>query len=335
MSSYVVGPFKAAWRFFSTPSLPLVLVVIAIVSALAAAGAGKLVWTYKDAQLTALAASHAAQDARRAAAVTQAGLDSRKVQDAISVRSSARTQAAQTQIVTVTNDIIREVPTYVTVTQDRACIPYGLVRVLDAAITGRDPASLDLPAGQSDDACSPLTTSALARGIIDGVVLPARQNAQQLDDLQADIRERIDAANAGQEVGVLEVEGRINEGPDPLRLGVGGVRAPDPATGAAAQIKVGFRLAMLGLDPGSGRAGAVDTAGAGLSIGDSDFLVQAAERPVRVDQEPLAGAEDFVPRFEDPDFSARCGCSVPFRYGWGEPSDDGALLIASGLNLLL
>lgn len=97
--------------------------------------------------------------------------------------------SAQERIVYRTNETIKEVPRYVTVVQDRACIGYGLVRVLDAAAQGLSPESLQLPAGQSDDACSPVAPSALAMSVAGNYGI-ARQNAQQLDALSADIRAR-------------------------------------------------------------------------------------------------------------------------------------------------
>lgn len=91
-------------------------------------------------------------------------------------------------------NLTKEVPVYVTEIQDRACVPYGLVRVLDAAALGSDPAALELPPGKSNDDCSPLEPSALARGILRNYEV-AQQNAEQLDALIASVVERTDAYN--------------------------------------------------------------------------------------------------------------------------------------------
>lgn len=90
--------------------------------------------------------------------------------------------------------LIQKVPTYVTQKQDVACVSYGLVRVLDAAVSGADPADLELPAGQSDDACSPVKPSDLARSVA-GNYGVASQNAEQLNSLIVSVKERTDAYN--------------------------------------------------------------------------------------------------------------------------------------------
>lgn len=126
-----------------------------------------------------------AVDAARKAERTQAEKD-----------FTAEKSALQRQRQTTTRyvKLTKEVPVYVTEIQDRACVPYGIVRVLDAAALGSDPAALELPAGQSDDACSPLKPSDLARGILHNYEV-AQQNAQQLDALIASVVERTDAFN--------------------------------------------------------------------------------------------------------------------------------------------
>jgi hypothetical protein len=72
------------------------------------------------------------------------------------------------------------------------CVSYGLVRQHDAAALGVDPDTLPLPAGSSDDACSPVTNSALADAISDNYAA-ARANAQELTDLQARDTAQVDA----------------------------------------------------------------------------------------------------------------------------------------------
>lgn len=94
-----------------------------------------------------------------------------------------------------TRTLIKEVPRYVTAAQDaRGCVTYGLVRVYDAAILGVEPSTLGLPAGQSDDACSPVKPSDLGRSLADNLGA-ARQNAGQLDALIANVRETTDTYN--------------------------------------------------------------------------------------------------------------------------------------------
>lgn len=138
-----------------------------------------------------LAWGQAVQKAKDDAARTQ------KAQDDATLAHAITEAQAQERIVTRTQTIIQKVDHYVT---DRStCITYGLIRVLDAAATGRDPESLQLPAGQSDDACAPVDAPTLARSVVANYGV-ARQNAEQLDGLIAYERERqhIDAAVGGK-----------------------------------------------------------------------------------------------------------------------------------------
>ena len=102
--------------------------------------------------------------------------------------AGAHDAQAQQQIVTRTVTITREVPKYV---HDQIGCPsgatYGFVRVLVAAERGVDPASLDLPAGVTDDTCSPDEQSNLAAQIVADFGA-ANANAQQLNDLIAAVK---------------------------------------------------------------------------------------------------------------------------------------------------
>jgi hypothetical protein len=62
------------------------------------------------------------------------------------------------------------------------CISWGLVRVLDAAALGVSPDDLSLPAGKSDDTCSPFTAAQLAVSVVSSFGA-ARANADQLNAL--------------------------------------------------------------------------------------------------------------------------------------------------------
>lgn len=77
--------------------------------------------------------------------------------------------------------LVTEIERHVTV-HSIACVPYGLVRVLDAAVLGRGPEALLLPAGVSDDTCAPVDAVALARNISANYG-QCRINAAQLDAL--------------------------------------------------------------------------------------------------------------------------------------------------------
>jgi hypothetical protein len=64
---------------------------------------------------------------------------------------------------TKTTTITKEIPVYVTVETDRNFpVPCGVYRVLNAANSGTDPATIDLPPGLSDDAACPIAASDIA-----------------------------------------------------------------------------------------------------------------------------------------------------------------------------
>lgn len=155
-------------------------------AAVLALGTYKVVHQLDAAQLAKVEAGYS--QAQAAATAQAAALQ--KQQDAITLSSAVSEASNQTRIITRTSTLIQKVPTYVTVQQDRACVSYGLVRVLDAAVHGVDPSELQLPAGQSDDACSPVKASDLARSVA-GNYGVAHQNAEQLTALQADVSAKL------------------------------------------------------------------------------------------------------------------------------------------------
>lgn len=139
---------------------------------------------------------HVAADRAAVNAAVAQAVAKERAQAKADLDAAVEEAAAQEKIVTRTRTIIKEIPRYV---QDSShCITYGLVRVLDAAASGADPADLELPAGQSDDACAPVTNSALAASVAENYGI-ARQNAQQLDALIDDTRERVDRFNQGDQ----------------------------------------------------------------------------------------------------------------------------------------
>ena len=68
--------------------------------------------------------------------------------------------------------------------------------MLNAAAEGRDPADYQLPAAVSDESCTALTNADVAASVVGNYGI-ARQNAEQLNALEADIAARVAAANAG------------------------------------------------------------------------------------------------------------------------------------------
>jgi hypothetical protein len=94
------------------------------------------------------------------------------------------TQAAtERQIQTV----IEKVPVYVSQSPDSACrmLPWGAVRLLDAAASGADPDSVRaaIAPGQPDDAASDVDLPSLVSVLATDLGI-ARQNAGQLEHLE-------------------------------------------------------------------------------------------------------------------------------------------------------
>lgn len=104
-------------------------------------------------------------------------------------------QAAQTRIVYRTRTLEKEIVTHVPTSVP--CIPWGIVRLHDAAVLHQDPASLPTPAGQPDDACSDVAPRAFVDTVISNYGI-ADQNAEQLNALEKDVTDR---AKAVTEVG--------------------------------------------------------------------------------------------------------------------------------------
>lgn len=137
------------------------------------------------AQVTGLQQQIAARDlaaAQAQAAALAARAQLAAAQETIARAAATRDQAIQTQIQTV----IREVPVDVDAKDDAACVvPWGLVRLLDAAASGadlRDVAARVAP-GFADDAASDVKLSEIAT-VLAGNLGAARQNAGQLGALE-------------------------------------------------------------------------------------------------------------------------------------------------------
>lgn len=127
-----------------------------------------------------LAARDLAQ-AKAEAAALQARSYLADAQAAIARNAAARDQAIQAQIQTV----IREVPKRVDAKSDLCPVPWGLVRLLDAAASGADPGDVAarIAPGQPDDAASDVKLSEIA-ALLAGNFGAARQNAGQLEALE-------------------------------------------------------------------------------------------------------------------------------------------------------
>lgn len=167
-----------------------VIAAIFITGASFGAGATNAHWEHKWDQ-------HIAADKAAIAKAVKAAREDEHRLVKLSDTSGTKQVEVQTRIVGHTITLIKEVPKYVTVQQDAVgCVSFGLVRVLNAAVSGADPSDYQLPPGADDDACTALTPSALAAAIAENYGV-ARSNAAQLDGLIEDVKQRIDIANGG------------------------------------------------------------------------------------------------------------------------------------------
>lgn len=162
---------------FLTGINPLALYFAGGLMLAAMIGTGFVVHRFDDAAKQKMIAGYAMAQAK---AIEQA-LKLEKKQNSITLAAAVADAAAQEKIVVHTQVVTREIVRHVKDTS--TCISFGFVRVLDAEVLGVAPADLALPAGQSDDACAPVTPSALAEHVAANYGR-ARQNARQLEDLE-------------------------------------------------------------------------------------------------------------------------------------------------------
>lgn len=166
----VIKAFVVKWKLYFIAGAVVALM----------AGAGWTVHKVDSARYKALELSYSQASLKAAQqAVKLAAAEAKLTHE-----HSAAESKAQSTISADTSERIREVPKYVTTYRDRACVPYGLIRVLNASVYGVLPEDLHLPAGKSDDACAPVSAADFAGWIIDNFGR-AKANAEQLDALNA------------------------------------------------------------------------------------------------------------------------------------------------------
>lgn len=142
-------------------------------------------WKVKDgieAREALASARAAASETERQAAIAMA--EAKAGTDAVN-RIATLAQQQQVKIRTQIQTLTREVTKYVPVEVDRGVvIPWGFVRILDAAATGAgDPSAISVGAGESDTAAADVTLSEIAAlsAANDGA---CRANAEQLAALE-------------------------------------------------------------------------------------------------------------------------------------------------------
>lgn len=116
-------------------------------------------------------------------AVQQAQEEQRKL-DAIAVAAAQKEAQTQANLTAKAKRQLAEVSKHV---NNKPCVTYGLVRVVDSAVHGVLADQLKLPAGKSDDTCAPISAADLARSIVDNYNT-ANANKEQLNALISTLR---------------------------------------------------------------------------------------------------------------------------------------------------
>lgn len=143
-----------------------------------------------------------ADDAKTTAAAQAQATVIDAAQTAVDAKSEADNSNHQEAIASVAKVIKQKVTIHVHDPAPSAprvvgCITVGFVREHDAAVQGVDPDTLPLAPGETDDACSTVAPSDLARAIADNYEA-ARSNAAQLNDLIANVNGKVDATTPKQ-----------------------------------------------------------------------------------------------------------------------------------------
>lgn len=129
-----------------------------------------------------------AADADAQVKAVQLASQATQKQDKVVLDAAVKEAAEQQKIVTKTVTLTKEIPVYVTAAQDASPCGFtvGFARILRAAATNTDPATLSLATGQSDDQCSDLTASEVA-GWFAQYAATKTANDEQLNSLEASI----------------------------------------------------------------------------------------------------------------------------------------------------
>ena len=162
---------------FGLSSLATTAIGAAVIAAMAFAGGMRLEYKIESGKINALQLEYA-----------QAEIKQQQKYDAASLNAAKAENLAQTQLTSQGNLALPEVQTHViTKVITSTCVPMGIIRVLDAAASGRTANSLVLPTGKSDGSCSSVDWNTLGRSVVANYYT-ARANATQLNGLIAGIR---------------------------------------------------------------------------------------------------------------------------------------------------
>ena len=159
-----------------------ILALLAVVAGLVAGGA------YEEHRIDAgkLSALELSYQTASATAAAQAAATQKQLDQATQTATTAAL-ASQSSLNAQLQTEVLSVPTYVK-TPATPCVPWGFIRVLDATVLGSDPASLPLPAGAANDACSTFSYATVAASIVANYG-HAEFNAAQLTALQAWVKQ--------------------------------------------------------------------------------------------------------------------------------------------------
>lgn len=184
----------------------------AVAAVIAAGGAVTLTHkidtaAYEALQLKDAKAATAVAQAQAEAVAAEKDREIAAANDSISQAvAEARAQdALHVKTVTVTKEITRyvhDIPAAVAPADSApvrvACIPNGLIRVLNAQIgdglSAIDPAQVTTTGSEPDDACAPVAASDFAAQLVANFAL-AQQNAEQLNALEAAVSKLAEDAN--------------------------------------------------------------------------------------------------------------------------------------------
>lgn len=122
------------------------------------------------------------QAANRAQTLAAASI---KRQDAVVLTAAVSEAKAQNQIAKKATTLTQEITNVVPITV--ACIPVGLIRLLDAAAAGANTPDASFAPGQPDDACAPVSWRSVAADLADDYA-SGNANSEQLNALEAEIR---------------------------------------------------------------------------------------------------------------------------------------------------
>jgi hypothetical protein len=181
--SLITGALFGAWGYLAAACLAALL---------AGSATGYVVHRLDEGAIAAI--KLAGQAAQTRAIKDEAAI--RQSQDQANLNAALAEANAQAAIAARAHIITKEITIHVP--QAQSCIPYGLVRLLDDAATGSDTAGTPIAAGQSDDACAPISWRAFAADLASDYA-DGRANAEQLNALEADVAALVAAANAPPE----------------------------------------------------------------------------------------------------------------------------------------